>query len=437
VIVRRTFWGVLLILAAGLLATFLLPSLAINFPVESISVAYRIVYVAILLIVVSLLWAFFSIRGIEVKRSARGLRQSLGQVFEERFEVVNRFRLMRVWLEIRDLSTLPGNNGSRVFAWIGAKEHRSFTSYTLLIRRGEFELGPTLISAGDPFGLFAFEKKLPNPISVLVMPHFVQLAKFPFPPGLLTGGKALRRKAYEVTPQSAGVREYFPGDGLARIHWPSTARQDRMMVKEFDQDPQADVWIFLDAQQAIHYGQPESAAAPRYDKMKLWRRKFEFVLPPSTFEYAVTIAASVSNFFLNHGQAVGIASVGQVYSALTAEKGDRQQYKIFEMLAFLRPEGEMPLMGLVEAQIHNIPPGSVVVLITPSRHESVAEAAEALAGRRIKPVIILVDPMSFGGPMSIDPLRELLTNKRMPLSVIKKGDDLKNSLENGFSGTWR
>jgi uncharacterized protein (DUF58 family) len=435
VIVRRAFLGVLLILAGGLLATFLLPAIAPNFPKETITLAYRVVYVSILVIVVSWLWAFFSIRGVEVRRTARGQRQSLGQVFEERFEVINRYPFFRVWLEIRDLSTLPGNNGSRVFSWLGGREHRNYTSYTLLTRRGEFELGPTVITSGDPFGLFGFKKATPNLYTVLVMPYFVELQNFPIPPGLLTGGKALRRKAYEVTPQSAGVREHFPGDGLARIHWPSTARRDRLMVKEFDQDPQSDVWIFLDAQKEVHYGQLDPVDLPKTDKLWLWRKGLTFSLPPSTFEYAVTITASVSNFFLNHGQAVGIASAGHVYSALTAERGDRQQSKILETLAFLRPEGQLPLLGLVEAQIQNIPRGSVVVLITASSLPSIATAAEALAGRKIKPVVILIDPVTFGGLQSLVPLSELLNTRKIPLAIIKKGDDIKNVLENGFSGT--
>ena len=48
-----------------------------------------------------------------------------------------------------------------------------------------------------------------------------------------------------------GVREYVDGDPLNRIHWMSTARRDRLMVKEFELDPQSDVWIFLDAEREV------------------------------------------------------------------------------------------------------------------------------------------------------------------------------------------
>jgi len=433
-IVRRSFWGVVLILAFSGLAAFLLPSLAPNFPPESISIPYRVIYITILLIVISWAWAFLSVRGLVLKRTGRGFRQQLGEVLEERFEIVNKFTLVRVWLEIKDQSNLPGVSGSRVFSWIGGREQRSYSSYTLLTRRGEYNLGPTVLYSGDPFGLFAFQKTFVSSNTVLVMPYFVELSEFPFPPGLLTGGKALRRKSPETTPQSAGVREYAPGDPLSRIHWPSTARRDRFMVKEFDQDPQADVWIILDAQRDIQYSAEEKVENPKVDKFWLWKGKNKFSLPANTFEYSASIAASVANYFVKQGQAVGFVSSGQMHTALPAERGDRQITKILETLAFLKGEGELPLLGLVTAQMANIPRGSVVVVVTSSSHEAVANAADSLAQRKIRPVVILVDAASFGGSSGVEQLSNILQKKKIPVSIVRKGDEIKWALEKGFLG---
>jgi len=431
-IIRRPFWGIVLILIGAGIAAFLLPSLAPNFPPQSISIPYRLIYITVLLIVISWIWAYISIRGLNLKRTARGFRQQLGEVFEERFEISNKFAFVRVWLEIRDQSNLPGASGSRVFSWIGGREQRTYTSYTLLSQRGEYNLGPTVLYSGDPFGLFAFQKSYTNSNTVLVMPYFVELSEFQYPPGLLTGGRALRRKSPETTPQSAGVREYAPGDALSRIHWPSTVRRDRFMVKEFDQDPQADVWIFLDAQQQVHFSSEEKTEVPKVDKFWLWKQKYVFTLPPNTFEYAASVAASVANFFIKQGQAVGFVSAGQMHTAIPAERGDRQTTKILETLAFLKGEGELPLLGLVDAQLANVPRGSVAVLITSSNDDSVAAAADSLAQRRIKPVVILLDGKSFGGPASVEPLAARLTNLKLPVAVIRMGDDLKQVLEKGF-----
>lgn len=431
-IVKRSFWGVVFILAAGVLAAFFLPVLAPNFPLDSIAVPYRLIYIALLLIVVSWIWALISIQGIVIKRFGRGFRQQLGNVFEERFEITNRFPLVRVWLEVKDKSDLPGSMGSRVFSWVGGKETRTYSSYTLLTHRGEYSLGPTELLSGDPFGLFAFKRQFKQENSVVVLPYMVHLSSFPYPPGMLTGGKALRNRTLETTPHSAGVREYFPGDPLKRIHWPSSARKERFMVKEFDQDPQADVWIFLDSQASEHFQLPEEGLQ-KGDRFWLWRQKYEFKLPPNTFEYAASTAASIGDFFIRQGQSVGFASAGQVTTSLSAERGERQQSKILETLAFLKPEGKLPLLGLVEAHLSNLPRGSIVILITPSIDRNVVFAADALLIRKLRPIVIQIDRVSYGGAGLVESQIAMLRSRRVPVAIIKKDADLKWTLEHGFS----
>src|SRR5258707_1286157 len=63
--------------------------------------------------------------------------------------------------------------------------------------------------------------------------------------GRMPGGDALRRRTHYVTANAAGVRDYGPGGSFNRIHWRSTARRDRLIVKEFELDPLSDIWIFL------------------------------------------------------------------------------------------------------------------------------------------------------------------------------------------------
>lgn len=433
-VVRRSFWGVVFILVAGILAAFFLPVLAPNFPADSIAVPYRLIYICLLLIVIGWIWAFISIQGVSVKRIGRGFRQQLGEVFEERFEIGNRFPIIRVWMEVKDKSNLPGTSGSRVFSWIGGKETRSYSSYTLLSQRGEYLLGPTEIYSGDPFGLFSFKRVYKQEHSVLVMPYMVHLSGFPYPPGYLTGGKALRVRTLETTPHSAGVREYMPGDPLKRIHWHTTARKDHLMVKEFDQDPQADIWIFMDSQKDIHY-QGEADDAPlKTERFWLWRQKIEFKLPPNTYEYSTSIAASIAGYFIREGQSVGFISDGQVLTALMAERGDRQFEKILETLAFLKPEGDLPLLGIVEAQANNMPRGSIAVIITPSTDLRILQAVDTLTLRKMRPIVILFDTKSFGGE-SADPenLVMSLRSRKVPVAVIQKDANLKWTLEHGFT----
>jgi len=400
-------------------------------PVDVTSIFVRLIYLCLLLIIVSWVWAILSVQRYRLKRSARGVRQQLGQVFEERFEVENQSRLPRPWLAIKDEAELPGSGGSRVLSRIGSLELRNYSAYTLLVERGEFQLGPTSLISGDPFGLFAIFKEVPGERNLLVLPYMVDIHKFPFPPGLLPGGRAKRQKTTDITPHAAGVREYATGDALNRIHWPTTVRRDRLMVKEFEQDPQADVWIFLDAQRDVHHS-TGTIQQGRVDQFWMWRHKEAITLPQDTFEYGVSIAASVGRYFIHRGQSVGLGCLGQRMISLPPERGDRQLGKILENLALIKPMGKIPLIGLIENTSGFLLRGSIVVVITSATDDGVAMAIDTLVFRGLKPVVVLVNPATFGARTNSDGLNASLQKRGVPVATLDYGENLVDTLENGF-----
>lgn len=389
-----------------------------------------LLYTSIALTAISWLWTRFSLRRVSVNRKVRSLRGSVGDVFDEHFEVINAGRLMVLWLEILNQSSLPGASGSRILTSIGGWQKRSYIARTWLTRRGGFPLGPTRVTSGDPFGLFQAHKEFPATDSLVVLPMIYELDAFPSPPGLLPGGKVIRRKALDVTSHAAGVREYMPGDPLKRIHWPTSARRGQWMVKEFEQDPQTEVWLFLDAQQHVHSEQETqpAPAGPAVDINWLFGRKPVFTLPPSSFEYAVSIAASLAHYFIRQRCAVGFISAGQVTTVLPSERSLRQEDKILETLAFLEPKGDLPLASVMAAQSKQLPQGSSVVLITPSVRSELLPAIEDLQRRNLRPIVVLLMAESFGGPKGSEELAALLLERDIPTCKIYCGAALSQAL---------
>jgi uncharacterized protein (DUF58 family) len=416
------------------LALLVISIVAANFPgVNETPLYYRLTYVWAALIIISWLWTLLSLRWINIIRTARTRRHQVGQIFEERFEVANNSLLARLLVEVRDESTLPGSAGSRVLTWIGGHQSKSYLAYTWLGSRGLFRLGPTMLASGDIFGLFRSTRIIMAETSLLVVPYMVTLVRFPASPGYLTGGRAQRRRTLEVTPYAAGVREYFPGDSLNRIHWPTTARRQRLMVKEFEQDPEADVWIIVDAHKAMHSGLTDERPVIKGEAAWLLARKMEVKLPSATIEYAVSVAASLANYFIRLGREVGLATVGQVTTIMQAERGERQMGKILETLALLQPEGSLPLLGLVSSQVNQLPRGSTVIMITPSTQNTVVFAANELAQRGMRPIVVLIDAASFGGVKGSEELQIALMNQGITTYRICNNDNIKLILEGGPS----
>lgn len=389
----------------------------------------RLSYLWGLLLLGSWVWSALALRGVQVRREARIRRAQMGQIFQERFEIRNSSRMPRVWMEVRDESGLPASRGSLVISMRGAWKRRSYTVRTRLLQRGVFSLGPTVLASGDPFGLFPVSRTLPATSTLLVYPFIAQLSAITTSPGLLPGGEALRRLTHQVTPNAAGVREYAPGDPLNRIHWMSTARRNRLMVKEFELDPMADVWIVLDAAHGVQSALMHSP--PSQTMGDIWGPSTrEVALPPSTEEYGVSIVASLGRYFIRRGRAVGLVSCSQAQSpeVLPPDRGARQLGKILEAMAILHAGGDLPISALVAAQAQHLPRGSTVVLITPSVQQEVALTADHLLRLGLRLVVVLLDAASFGGLPGTESLARTIAGLGVPQYIVTNGVDLATAL---------
>jgi uncharacterized protein (DUF58 family) len=406
-----------------ILAVILLVGGLIGVLVGAREIFTRILYISILLICISWLWTQISLRGLSINRRARSLRASVGDVFEEYFELVNESRLGKLWVEVSNDTNMQGAAGSRLLTVVGKGQKRTYIARTWLVRRGGFRLGPTRLVSGDPFGLFRREKVLPAENSLVVLPMIYEISAFISPPGLLPGGQVIRRKAMDVTPHASGVREYVPGDPMKRIHWPTTARRGQLIVKEFEQDPQAEVWLFLDAQAGVHAEKPYETPEMRADGW-LFSQRTEFKMAPSTLEYAISITASLAHYFLRQRRAVGLVTVGRNYAVIPAERSQRQENKILETLAFIEAESDLSIAGLVAAQAGHLPQGSSAILVTPTVSLELLATIDDLQRRDLRPVVVLLMTESFGGPPGSEKLYKSLIGRNVPVCSIYCDADL-------------
>jgi len=390
---------------------------------------FYLTYLLLLILVLSALWSWLMLCGLQITRHTRAQHVQVGHLFEETFSLHNASRLPKLWVIVRDHSDLPGYSGGRVIDRLALRSERGWVARLVCERRGRFRLGPLVIASGDPFGLFEFRRKYPQTSSVLVYPATVPLNQFPQPVGYMPGGDSLRRRTHQVTPNAAGAREYAPGDGFNRIHWPSTARKGRLIVKEFELDPMLDVWIFLDMHSEVHVIRPvDEVEQAVQGRRSLWTRLNVVELDPSTEEYAVTAAASVAEYLIRNDRTVGLVAHGQHREVIQADRGERQLGKILETLAVLRTEGEMPFGEVVELEGRRLLRGTTVVAISPSAGRQWVDAALLLERNGIRVVNILIDAKSFGGTQ--DPLRlhEQLLATGAPTAVLHYGDSLATVL---------
>lgn len=367
---------------------------------------WLLVYALGLLVAGSFLWAQLNVHGLELGRRHRRSRVQVGDTFAEQAVLEARPGISqwwpRLWLELHDASDFPGHHLDGVLS-LGILGHKVWELRSTCTRRGRFTLGPVWVSSGDPFGIFRASRKLVDGATIIVYPRTVPLPRFGRVPGQLPGGSVQGVRVQFSTPNVASVRDYQPGDAFNRIHWPTTVRTNRLMVREFELDPSADIWLVLDLNNDAHTGGG----------------------PESTEEYAVTATASLARHLLDRGRSVGLVSQT---ATLPADRGPRQLERILEVLALVRASSHLTLSALLAAETIRFARSSTLIVVTPSTAESWARFCQALGGRGVRTTAVLIEAATFGHAPSTLLLVSSLAAAHIPTYLVKRGDRLDLAL---------
>lgn len=392
---------------------------------------YNLSYLIGVILLLSLFWAWRSVVAVQISRRTRSRRSAVGKTAEESLNIRNTGFLPQPWIEVRDHSTLPLHRISRVVDALPPKRYRNWAVRTICRRRGQFVLGPMTLYSGDPFGLFRFKRELKPTSDIVIYPAVIPIPSFAPPLGQLPGGDAVRGRTHYITTNVAGVRDYAPGDSFSRIHWRSTARTGRLVVKEFELDPTSDIWIFPDMYNRVQCSLPLPEEEPIDPMVSILRgrKRADIELDPSTEEYVVTIAASITQHFIYKDRAVGLVSYGQTREVMQPDRGHRQLTKILETLAMGRAEGTASMTQVLLTEGDRLGRGVTLVVITPAMDATWVAAARELMRRGATIIAVVVDPTTFGGTTgSPDEIMAELHASKIPAYLVRNGDDLATAL---------
>jgi uncharacterized protein (DUF58 family) len=389
--------------------------------------AFNLLYFMTGVIVLALVWTLANVRGISIRRVTRSQRSQVGKYFEESLEIINRSRWPKLWVEVQDFSSLPGHQAGKVVNGLGSRATVGWQVRTLCQLRGRFNLGPLLYTSGDPLGIFRITHWVPGVTSLVVTPAVFPISEFSPPSGYLPGSETTRRRTPYITASVSGVRDYAPGDGFNRIHWRSTARTGRLISKEFELDPLADLWIFLDMYEEAQAASPWT---PEGSEPLAWifRRADRVELPPSTEEYGVTIAASLAQHFLQIDREVGFLSYANRREVMQPDRGERQLSRLMEILAVMQARGHIPLAQVLATEGAHLARHTTLIVITPSADARWVSALRGLRARGVHGVGVLLAARTFGPAPDWQPVQAELEASGLPCYLVKRGDDLAVAL---------
>ncbi|HZP91183.1 MAG TPA: DUF58 domain-containing protein [Actinomycetota bacterium] len=285
-------------------------------------------------------------------------------------------------------------------------------------RRGPNECTAVVITSSAPFGVAERRRSLPAPGSTLVYPKVVPLGALPLVDALPTQEHAIHAAPRRGSgPEYLGIREYRAGDSMRHVHWPSTARHDALMVREFEQELTRRLAIVVDT----------------------WADAGEEDTP---LDACCSAAASVAFAALGRGRGVRLlaAQDGRVQRLTRAEPR-----RVLRWLADLRPFGGVALAEVARSLGPELRGVETLLLALPTwRANGSPELVDALrALREAVPRVaaLLVEADSFEpdrrgpalDPEEVDGLERALAGCRVEVYRMRTGEDLAGCLSRSFA----
>jgi len=255
-------------------------------------------------------------------------------------------------LRLRDPVT--GTRGADLLVPPLASNERTVTAYRLPTdRRGIVRVGPLQVVVGDPFGLVQVATNGAPEVQLTVLPHVDQLTPMPYtsahdPQAGVRQLNALGRTGEDFY----ALRPYVIGDDLRRVHWPSSARVDELMVRQNEQPWQGRTTVLLDVRPSTHDGE--------------------------SIEVAVSAAASVVVAAAGRQDLVRLVTTDGSDSDFAP--GSDHVQGIMEHLAVITPNSEAPLQDAIDGLGRRVSGGALVVVVA----EVGADDLRTLSGLRAR-----------------------------------------------------
>lgn len=244
--------------------------------------------------------------------------------------------------------------------------------------RGRYRFGAMELVTGAPFGLMERRRVVPEPGDVVIYPRVGHLSRrWHQMHREATQTKKGRRQDRTAQQQEYhGLREYRSGDSPRWIHWRTTARIGKPMVKEFEHQHDQDLAILLDLW------------LPRVKVTADQREAVE-----ASLRFAATVCVESSR---QSGRRILLGWTGPTPGVLQGVSSSKLLHELLTQLAEMRPSTEGGISGLLDA----LPPACLreaqLVLIStrPINLVEEAERSDRLAGgaaRGIANRIMLLD----------------------------------------------
>jgi len=273
--------------------------------------------------------------------------------------------------EVLDDRIIPEKGTNITPASIGANDEAQVLFEFPSPPRANYQIGPMIVRARDPFGFYLTEKKLgAESLSVMPRPERIRGAQLrPRHVGPWPG--VIPSRVLGIGTEFYSLREYVPGDDPKRINWKASARYNQLITNETEAERVTDIMIVLDTD-VTFFGPTES----------------------ELFERGVQAAASMASLLLKQGNRVGLVLQGGERGSIPAGFGKRHERRILYLLAAARPGratvSTSYVMNLLARRM--LPSRAQIVIISPLLDPEIKEGVRKLSAAGYSMLVLSPSP---------------------------------------------
>lgn len=236
-------------------------------------------------------------------------------------------------------------------------------------RRGRYTLGPLTLRLEDPFGLARAQRQGGAAGSVLVYPRIEVIPGMPPAQGHDPHDGTVTRTARSQGEDFFALRPYEVGDDLRRVHWPSTARSDELMIRQVELPWQHRTTVVLDTRRQVH--------------------------DAKSFELAVSAAASILSGSQRAGAITRLVTPSGLDSGFATGADHREA--ALASLAAVEPSGPASLAALLSTRRPHGAGASVAVITTSATSPAERAAVARLRARAGLVVLVVIERRAEAG----------------------------------------
>ncbi|MBP7836385.1 MAG: DUF58 domain-containing protein [Candidatus Omnitrophica bacterium] len=251
--------------------------------------------------------------------------------------------LLNFVLEDNFSCALPGQGKKRFFiSFLGAKSSCEIKYTYLCFKRGEYKMGPLVVYFFDPLNIFFFKRSYPVYSGIIVYPQTFRIEKFPpLSRSILPWFGIETARSSGDDDEFYGVREYKDGESVKKIHWVSSARKNKLIVKQYQLQSFFGTTIMFNLEKARNFGEGKEAVV----------------------EYMIKIAASVARYLTERGVSIELlAHIGEIVH-LPFNKGEEHLENILRILAVAQAESRISFREAFEEFARYIPNDSSLIVV--------------------------------------------------------------------------